>query len=99
MKPLYRHDCDKCEFLGSFSYNGVVTDDSVECFIADLYVCPGGPHSDDTLIARLSDICSDYCSGYPSTYRDKVGKSISELSTHGPAIAEAYKRWSKNQTT
>lgn len=48
-KPIYKHDCDKCTFLGS--YNG-----------QDLYHCrqSGRFH---TLIARFSDVDSEYTSG------------------------------------
>ena len=101
MKPQFQHDCDKCEFLGSFDYQGCLVDGSIADFTADLYVCRGvrnlGRGKDDTLIARLSDEGSDYCSGWPEQYVLKVNEPIEELSTHGPAMIEAYKRWSKAQ--
>lgn len=49
-KPLFKHECTSCTFLGTSSDNK-----------ADLYFCPqsGSP----TIIARYSDDGPDYISG------------------------------------
>jgi hypothetical protein len=49
-KPLFRHDCDKCVFLGTLNRK-------------DLYVCPIGDKQIGTLVARASSVPSDYASG------------------------------------
>jgi hypothetical protein len=50
-KPLYKHDCELCVFLGQFENE-------------DLYFCGNqiGPTS-KTVIARCSDAAGDYVSG------------------------------------
>lgn len=66
-KPLYDHDCDGCEFLGSYETGAFVRwhgdkihDDPAKWY--DLYV-----HWEDgqidTVVARMSDVGSDYTSG------------------------------------
>lgn len=50
MKPIYKHDCDACQFLGSTVVEG-------EAY--DLYYCAHEP----TIIARWSDEGADYSSG------------------------------------
>jgi hypothetical protein len=46
-QPKYDHDCDRCQFLGTFDGH-------------DLYYCPGGG---PTIIARYSSDGPDYSSG------------------------------------
>ena len=48
-EPLFDHDCDKCNFLGSFKSH-------------DLYHCKQG-NSRDTIIARYGSNGPDYKSG------------------------------------
>jgi hypothetical protein len=50
MKPLFKHDCDCCTFLGNNTRNDM-----------DLYYCPqsGSP----TVIARYGDEGHEYMSG------------------------------------
>lgn len=67
-KPLYEHDCENCQFLGSF--NGV-----------DLYYCPrqaidGSP----TVIARFSSEGPDYASGmaFGSLHHDNMKSPLGE---------------------
>lgn len=50
-KPLFRHDCDKCTFLGRHAGH-------------DLYFCPQGGLV-PTVIARFGDDGPDYVSGLP----------------------------------
>lgn len=52
-KPLYRHDCSRCHFLGSVDN-------------ADLYACIGA--SEQTVIARYSDEGANYSSGLYFAY-------------------------------
>jgi hypothetical protein len=49
-KPLYKHVCETCLFLGTFNKK-------------DLYVCSHREKLIDTLIARHSDEDSNYSSG------------------------------------
>ena len=49
-KPLFKHDCESCKFLGT--YQGI-----------DLYYHPGSHGIDETVVARYSDWPSDYRSG------------------------------------
>lgn len=49
--PLYEHDCNNCVFLGKY------TEDN---HVYDLYFCNNEP---TTVIARYSNIGSDYISG------------------------------------
>lgn len=46
-KPFFTHDCERCQFLGSFQNH-------------DLYFCPG---SFPTVIARFGSDGPDYVSG------------------------------------
>lgn len=61
-KPNFKHDCEKCVFLGEHSNyidsNGKI----ISKQICDLYVCPQdgrGP----TVVVRFSDDGADYKSG------------------------------------
>lgn len=49
-QPLFRHDCDKCDFLGRYSENNSVY---------DLYFCSTTP----TVIARYGNDGAEYTSG------------------------------------
>jgi hypothetical protein len=52
--PKWRHDCDRCRFLGQTIGGGRLT---------DLYVCDTrGPDSSPSVIARFSDDGPDYYS-------------------------------------
>lgn len=52
MKPKYAHDCDHCNYLGRFEWDGQTR---------DLYFC--GTHERGTVIARFGDDGPDYSSG------------------------------------
>ena len=54
--PVYRHDCDKCEYLGRWGSVG-------GGLVADLYTCEAA--FGRTFIARFSSEPSDYTSGAP----------------------------------
>lgn len=55
VKPIYKHDCRSCVFLGRY----------VDCYGEkfDLYFCDTAVK---TVIARYSDDGPDYCSGWGS---------------------------------
>jgi hypothetical protein len=59
----FQHDCDKCKFLGEFTYQAPLLDDKFVETTTDLYHCGdcdalfGG-----SVIARFSDRDSDYAS-------------------------------------
>lgn len=50
--PKFKHDCDKCEFLGTFEGH-------------DLYVCLSKTRAMSSIIARRSSEGSDYMSSIP----------------------------------
>jgi hypothetical protein len=49
MKPKFKHDCERCTFLGNFKG-------------FDLYFCPQTPNL-PTVLARFSNEGADYVSG------------------------------------
>jgi|GEM_PF-2231443 len=49
MTPKYEHDCEKCEYLGTF-------------FDYDVYLCREDRHRGGTIIARYDDEGPDYYS-------------------------------------
>lgn len=49
MKPKFKHDCDKCEFVGHF-------------FNHDVYFCGNSMVKSNTIVARASDEGPDYAS-------------------------------------
>jgi hypothetical protein len=53
MEPLYKHDCDRCIFLGNEEVDGEAG--------LDWYICPGDA---PTLICRFGDDGPNY-SSYP----------------------------------
>ena len=66
IKPLYKHDCNNCTFLGTFNNE-------------DLYFCKQGGHI-PTLIVRYSSDGPDYSSGFQFGEREKnnLNSSIGE---------------------
>lgn len=56
-KPLYTHDCDTCQFLGS--YTSLMHPGDRQVMVFDLYVCK------NTVIARYGNEGSEYASGLP----------------------------------
>ena len=90
-QPRFEHYCDQCNFLGRFDHaagNAECTD-----FIrADLYFCINGgdPHN-HTLLARHSDEGHDYSSSLAHLVR-RDAASVA-LSTHGPGLVEALRRY------
>ncbi len=77
--PLYKHDCSKCEFLGSYRFIG----DGY-----DLYFCP--QHGFPTLLARWSDDGPDYLSGF--SFGEHMALSDDPDERQHP-MAEAYFRY------
>jgi len=61
-KPNFKHDCDRCVFLGEVVAGGK---------LADLYFC-GQSGGLPTVIARYSDEGSDYASGLPAADINQV---------------------------
>ena len=86
-KPLYKHDCNACRFLGRYTYDAPLVEGTQEMTV-DLYICPqnGRP----TVLARASSEGPDY-SSFPLSilWRQPVSK---ELSTYAPALFEAVRR-------
>lgn len=66
--PNFKHDCEKCVFLGKhlFRDNFTVGVDPDIVRVCDLYVCPqeGSP----TVIVRFSDDGADYKSGLTNVH-------------------------------
>lgn len=54
MKPKYKHDCDRCVFLGTYDDDGIPK---------DLYYCAEGGFNQDTVVSRFSSDGPDYLSG------------------------------------
>ena len=82
-KPMYKHDCDKCIFLGNLEVdedNPWVTQGTK---VVDLYVCV--EQIIPTFVARCSDEPSDYISGWSYQYL------LSDVYERYP-IVEAFKR-------
>ena len=59
MKPAYKHDCDKCTFLGTILVKDI-DETGKEGGEVDLYHCDGNI---PTVIARYSSDGPDYSSG------------------------------------
>lgn len=97
-KPRYKHDCDKCVWLGSICYPAPLLDDTCPMRYADLYVCMtsiGGP----SIIARNSSFGPGYSSMPASIIRDYFIKPLTcvpavgvklAMSTCEPALITAY---------
>jgi hypothetical protein len=66
-QKLFEHDCDRCDFLGSYRDS-----DGRDC---DLYYADHGG-TPDTVIARYSNEGSDYMSGMP--FADGTVDSLTE---------------------
>jgi hypothetical protein len=70
-KPIHKHDCDKCEFLGNFT----PTEGNYVGYIYDLYYCPNEP----TIIARHGEN-GEYLSGmiFGSIYKEDKNYPLAE---------------------
>ena len=73
-KPIYKHDCEKCVFLGSAQEK-------------DFYYCSKSLIGRDSLVIRLSDIPSDYLSMPVDVAKDgiisgEINDSTFELAYH-----------------
>lgn len=55
--PRYRHDCDRCEYLGQWLQY-------------DLYVCGTSSLSGQSVVARYGSIGHEYASGDVGVWRD-----------------------------
>lgn len=91
MFPKYQHTCKSCLFLGTYEYEGPLSDGTTQHFIDDLYICPGdslGP----TILARHSSKGSDY-SSMPRSILERIRAEIEAgahlVSTTMPGMLEA----------
>lgn len=90
--PQHQHDCDRCQFLGRFEFDGPLSDGTTEHFKSDLYVCPEqvlGP----SLIGRFSDDGPDYVSSPMEIVVQHEARMRAEPATHTPALIEALERY------
>lgn len=92
MTPQHKHDCNRCVFLGRYSFDGPLSTGETEHFESDLYVCQSqilGP----SLLGRFSDDGPDYVScPLELVERDEIARRENP-STHGPALLEALNRY------
>jgi len=77
VKPLYKHDCDRCHYLGVFECKNKYFNNIEQKF--DLYYCDSDIFG--TVIARYSDEPHEYISGIEIAY-----------SRSNPMLIEAYNR-------
>lgn len=95
---MFEHDCNTCEFLGSFEYFHPDEKGHGE-LKTELYMCRDqrGKFSldHDTLIARFGSKSGEYASGHPLQHKQKVDNPPARLATYTPALIEAYKRWQR----
>lgn len=68
-KPNFKHDCEKCVFLGEhlFIDNFTVGVNPDVVRVCDLYVCPQDDRG-PTVVARFSDDGADYKSGLTNVH-------------------------------
>jgi len=91
-RPVYRHDCPACQWLGTIGFDAPLSDGSSIRKQADLYVCQQETPANSTLLARFSDTDSDYSSTLTALVtRDYQGMQ-ERPATNTPAILEAYRR-------
>lgn len=86
--PKYAHDCNKCVFLGHFTY--IAPQSGVHK--VDLYWCS----SSSTIIARESSELSDYASTPTKLLEERAKESFSptgQFSTADPALMAGYALW------
>ncbi|MEI8255497.1 MAG: hypothetical protein WCJ30_07465 [Deltaproteobacteria bacterium] len=60
MQPQYRHDCERCVFLGTFSYEKDMENGFALPSEVDVYLCPTEDLRGPKLIARHSGRDKDY---------------------------------------
>ena len=93
-KPKYKHDCERCVWLGTITYPAPLSNETTRMTNADLYCCKesiGGP----SIIARFSSDGAAYASLAASIieqyYMPKLGNNtMGQMSTCGPALISAY---------
>lgn len=83
--PVYKHDCDKCVFLGNMPYSGSFVPEGV--ISVDLYVCC--LDSRVTFIARFGNDPGDYMSGFSAFWFFRNDMRDYPLI---PAVKEAFLR-------
>lgn len=66
-QPLFDHDCDLCQFLGTYRHGDRAPH--------DLYTCDG----EGTLIARFSSNGPDYVSGFEFGLKGKIPELVEAL--------------------
>jgi len=88
---VFKHDCDHCEYLGSFVYDAV----GLGVTIVDLYCCPSSYGG--TFIARHGDDGPEYSSCPKDILETNLEKyKNGPHSSYSPGIYEAYKRKQEN---
>lgn len=88
MKARYTHDCDECNYLGTISYPGPLSDGTAPLRNADLYYCPAN-WGGGTTIARMSSKGNDY-SSMPISMVASHLLVAKEMATSSPALIAAY---------
>lgn len=98
--PKYQHDCSRCDFLGSYTYDAPLVKGTEEITV-DLWFCGGADaFMGGSLIARASGDGPDYSSApVEIVERDYLPRAErgEKQCTLGPAIVEAHRRL-KRQT-
>lgn len=96
-KPQFRHDCEKCDFLGRYVFEGPLRGAAPAHVWVDLYACGEGPVMGPSLICRMSDEGSNYCSMAASVMVPSLESMRAQPSTHSPGIVEAFDRARKTE--
>lgn len=97
-EPLFEHDCDKCKFLGRYTYGASFMDGPRETTV-DLYSCKG--RFELSLIARFSSEGPDY-SSFPLDAVEIIearGRTKEETGTYTWALFEALRRYKSEKAS
>lgn len=100
MKPFYTHDCDKCHFLGNFTYNAPLWNNTTELMQFDLYRCATTSLGKHTIIARHGDDGPEYASMPDKLIEENLIPAVNnrgEHSTYSQALIEGYHRAGGNR--
>ena len=91
MKPKYKHDCDRCQWLGSITYPAPLLTGEAPLRNADLYYCANAESfMGGTLIARHSSQGSNYSSMPVKLLVGMLNEKSDDFSTSSPALMSAY---------
>lgn len=98
--PIFKHDCNQCEFLGSFTFDSPRFHENknwIEPTTVDLYICKDIRNKVrfDTFIARRGNEGKEYTSIDRWVVEDHKWLERTDHSSFSPAIVEAYKRANK----